>query len=181
MIVAIVFSIVMAAVIVAPVAYLIVQAMRSSRQRIVLHDGELSIDDSPLGAAKVIAVDRIGAVVLVRGTGVHLVWRSTPRGIWTWGGLLVLDTTGRVVGRLTSIPGVDLPVATIAPQIPAPVHRTVGSRRELLTAFPHALGFLQLRGATWWTLVIVGLVCVGLVLIGVIAGLAVAVAGAFAM
>jgi hypothetical protein len=140
-------------------------ARRAAKQRVRLHDGELTIVDSASGRATSIPVDRIDGVVIVHGYGIGLGFlvSSNPTvsyGIWTWGGLLILDATGRVVRHVTSIPGADLPLSEIAARIPATVRREVRSRHGMRAAFPGSLGFFQLRGPGWWWLVLTPLAIV---------------------
>jgi hypothetical protein len=140
-----------------PAAALVMQALRAGRQRVTLHEGVLSIDDAVWGAARRMPVERIGAVIQVEGDRSWTIWRGN-RGIWTWGGIIVLDTAGRLAAHVIAIPGTDLPIPVIASRIPAPVHREVGSRVELLIDFPRAVGFSGLRGSMWWALALVTLV-----------------------
>jgi hypothetical protein len=133
----------------------VVQARRIRTQRVVLDDGVLSTSDGVSGRLNGLPVERIGTVV-------HLPARDRVRagegsqGIWTWGGILILDTEGRLVRRVTHIPGSTLPLAQIAEQIPAPRHVQLDARagepyrrRDFVNEFPHALRRFELRGALW--------------------------------
>lgn len=73
------------------------------------------------------------------------------------------------IGTVVHIPGPDLPMASIADQIPAPQHvRFEGDRggrywrSDFVTQSPHALGAFELRGATWVSIAIVLVLLVGL-------------------
>jgi hypothetical protein len=138
-----------------PVASVIVHHRRVRVQRVVLSDGVLGIANGVTGRLKTIPVDEIGAVVYLPPRRTRVA--EPPAGVWTWGGLLVLDTAGRVVLHAISFPDGRVSLGEWFERIPAPVHRQLGSysRHAFLQEFPHALRFAQLWGAFRWTMTIV--------------------------
>jgi hypothetical protein len=159
-----------------PVAVLAVQLRRTATQRIVLRGGMLEISDGVSGVLKGMPVDDIGAVVTVAKS--PYAGTTGSSGIWTWGGLILLDRAGKVVRHLTGIPGAPLPLDEIAASIPAPVHQHFarGSRREFLRQFPRSLRFGQFWGATRWALTITVFACVVVPVLVVLVGFTVAIA-----
>lgn len=152
------------------VGVLVAQSRRTRMQRVVLEDGVLSTSEGVSGRLNGLPVDRIGTVVLLPERNARV--GEGSQGIWTWGGILILDTDGRVVRRIVHVPGSTLPIAQIAEQIPAPRHVELEShddrpyrRSDLLTQFPHALRPLEMRGALWISLAVVLVVFVGLPLV----------------
>jgi hypothetical protein len=148
--------------------------LRAKNQRVVLSNGVLSIADPLTGALK-------GFPVADIGTAVYLPERTPPmreasNGIWTWGGIILLDRAGHLVRHITAVAGTDFPLRSIWEQIPAPVHRELDSsqqrpyfRSDFKKAFPHALRFGQLWGALNWMWFILFLVFIALPVVAFIA------------
>jgi hypothetical protein len=84
------------------------------------------------------------------------------------GGLIILNTKGRMVGHVAYEVGSNAPLATVWKQIPAqayveaPLKKSGNgySRAAFKRAFPRALRFGQLWGATRWTWTVLVLVFV---------------------
>lgn len=146
---------------------LAVQARRIRMQRVVFDGGVLSTSDPITGKLNGLAVGSIGTVVyLPEQLSYH---GQGTNGIWTWGGIVVLDTTGRLARHIVHIPGSDLALSSIYEAIPAPRHVRIEpngtppySRSEFVRQFPRSLGVLQLRGATWMSIAIVTVLFLGL-------------------
>ncbi|MHA7985463.1 hypothetical protein ACX9R5_06610 [Rathayibacter sp. CAU 1779] len=154
----------------------VVQSRRIRTQRVVLADGTLSTADPVTGQLKGLPLDSIGTVVYLPERHTRL--GEGANGIWTWGGILILDTNGKVVRHIVHIPGSELPLSTIYEQIPAPQHvefeaaGTMPYRRSaFLRRFPHSLGGFQLRGAMWTSSVVVITLLIGVPIIVVIGAL----------
>jgi hypothetical protein len=173
--------------VVLPIVFFVVQQRRARRQHVVVDGGELRLHDSALSGSPAIPTGDIGTVValpqrnMIDFNGLTGQF-APPQGIWTWGGVIVLDTAGRVVRHLTHVPGGPADPELLAEQIPAPVHVTLDrsdtrpySRRAFLRRFPGSLGLLQLRGTAWWAITITVSVIIAILLL-IAAGILIAAA-----
>lgn len=192
-----------------PVLGLLVSRRRERRQSISIENGVVRVVDSAFGGAKSISTDRIGTVVYLPEressagfapiTSLPLATSDTPQGqdyrnsqaratgnganIFSYGGLIILDVDGRMVGHMAYEVGSNAPLATVWKQIPAPNYVQFPpksadggySRGAFKKAFPKALRARQLWGATRWIWLIVGCVVIGLPVLLTIAFFVIAV------
>ena len=189
---------VFAVVIGLPILGIVSSSRRSRRQSVSIENGNVYIVDSAFGGRKVVAAESIGTVVYLPEreadtvvapiTSVPLATssedyrkaqaRSFGNGanMFEYGGLILLDTRGRMVGHVAYEVGSHAPLATVWKQIPAQNHvqaplkksGTGYSRKAFKQAFPRALRFGQMWGSTRWTWTIVGFVVIGIPVLGFI-------------
>jgi len=185
-----------------PILSMVASARRARRQSVVLENGVVHITDSAFGRPKAIRADRIGTVVYLAEressaagapiTSMPLAAsdsaagqdyrntqaRATGNGtnMFRFGGLIILNTTGRMIAHVAYEVGSHAPMGTVWKQIPAPNHvqfaETNGndySRRAFKKAFPKALRFGQMWGTARWVWTILGVVFLGLPVLGFIA------------
>ncbi|MGN6128676.1 MAG: hypothetical protein ACTHON_19135 [Humibacter sp.] len=170
-------------------------ARRARRQAVVIQNGTVTVTDAAYGGTKTIPHERIGTVVYLPEieptatvaplTSIPLAASDSSQGedyrltqaravgnganMFATGGLIILDTRGRMVGHVAYEVGSHAPLATVWKQIPAQNHvqapmkksGTGYSRAAFKRAFPRALRFGQLWGASRWTWTILGLVFIG--------------------
>jgi len=159
---------------------------------VVIKDGAVHVIDSAFGGERVIPFDRLGTVVLfppreMVHDGESPVPTNTKRksgmgaNLFSYGGLIILDVNGRMVGHLAYELASNTPIAAVGQQIPAPNHvqfppvaEGAGyDRKAFKKSYPHALRFTQLWGASRWVWTILGFVFIVLP-VGAILGVLVA-------
>lgn len=147
---------------------LVVQSRRIRVQRVAVQDGFLLTVNGIRRAPKRLPVDQIGTVVYLHEHDNRAL--NGGGGIWTWGGLIILDTHGRVVRHLTHRPGSALPLGSISRQIPAGSHREFDtiSRGRFRREFPNSLRFMQLATTVGWAVATLAVVFIGLPVAAVI-------------
>ncbi|QDZ15018.1 hypothetical protein [Humibacter ginsenosidimutans] len=179
-----------------PLWGIVASSRRARRQSVVIENGVVSVTDAAFGGARAIPVDRIGTVVYLppreQGivvapvTSLPLAMSDTPQGedyrrtqaralgnganMFTNGGIIILDTRGRMIGHIAYEVGSHAPLWTVWKQIPAqsrveaPLNRTgTGySRAAFKRAFPKALRFGELWGGGRWLWTIIGFVFIGI-------------------
>lgn len=179
-----------------PLWGVIASSRRARRQSVVIEDGVVSVTDAALGGRKAIPAERIGTVVYLAPmehgvavapvTSLALATSNTPQGedyhktqgralgsgtdMFRHGGLIILDTDGRMVGHVAYEVGSRAPLATVWKQIPAqnyvqaPLNKagTAYSRSAFKRAYPKALRVGNLWSGPRWFWTIVGFVLVGI-------------------
>jgi hypothetical protein len=145
-------AVIVVVLVVIPLVYVLVQARKARSQRSGL--GRFGVV-APGAVAHLLAgfpVADIGTSVYLPPHRLHR--REPSRGIWTWGGIVVLDRAGRAVRHVVAVPGSSVPLDLVHRQLPAPVHRecAITSRAAFRREFPGSLRPGQLRGATFWSL-----------------------------
>lgn len=180
-----------------------VSSRRARRQSLSIENGALHVVDSAFGGPRSLPFDRLGTAVYLPPieastaiapiTSVPLAASDTAAGqdyrntqaratgngasMFRYGGLIILDTKGRMAAHVEYEVGSNAPLGTVWQQIPAPNHVQVPtstkggaySRREFKKAYPRALRFGQFWGAARWTWTILGCVFIGLPVLGFIA------------
>lgn len=167
---------------------------RARRQSVIIRNGTVSVTDAAYGGERSIPAATIGTVVFLPPlepnravaplTSVPLAVSSAQQGqdyrttqaralgsgadMFATGGLIILNTKGRMVGHVAYEVGSNAPLAAVWKQIPAqnyveaPLRKSGNgySRAAFKRAFPRALRFGQLWGAARWTWTVLALVFV---------------------
>jgi hypothetical protein len=143
-----------------PVVFLRAQRRKTSRESVTVRGGDVVIDAGRGGAPRRIPLDRIGTVLVLPKRDRNP-WDAFE-GIWTYGGLLILDRAGHVVGHIVSGPGSTLPLEEIADTIPAAEHGVLPDRHRgaFKRSHPGALRFGQLWGLSRWAALVTAAVIV---------------------
>lgn len=186
-----------------PIFGIYASGRRARRQSVSIKQGAVYVIDSAFGGEKAIPADTIGTVVYLREresssgiaplTSVPLATSGGERGqdyrnmqaravgngadMFEYGGLIILNTRGRMVGHVAYEVGSGAPMGEVWKQIPAANHvefprKAEGagySRRAFKKAFPRALRFGEFWGASRWTWTIVAFVFLGLPVLGFLA------------
>jgi hypothetical protein len=149
-----------------PVVWLRAQRRRLGRQSVTVRNGMLVIDDGSGRAPRGFPLDRIGTVVALPKRQ-RAPWEALE-GLWSYGGLLILDRSGHVVRHLISEPGSTLYPEQVIDTIPAPEHRVLDDRHRgaFKRTYPGALRVGQLWGPSRWAALITVAVIVLAPLIG---------------
>ncbi|GAB3800029.1 hypothetical protein GCM10028798_13930 [Humibacter antri] len=177
-----------------PLGGIAASSRRARRQSVVVKKGTVWVTDAAYGGERSIPAEQIGTVVYLPAlepqatiaplTSVPLAVSNSAQGedyraaqaralgnganMFATGGLVILNTKGRMVGHVAYEVGSNAPLSTVWKQIPAqnyvqaPLNGAGSgySRAAFKRAFPRALRFGQLWGATRWTWTVLGLVFV---------------------
>ncbi len=167
---------------------------RSRRQSVSLEHGAVRITDSAFGGERVIPFERIDTVAYLPERESWTVtaspdsermldYRTTQArasgggaDLFAHGGLIILDSDGRMVGHLAYEVGSKAPIGTVWKQIPARDYVQIApkgpgkgySRAAFKKAYPRALRFGSLWGAARWLWTILAFVFVGLPVLAVV-------------
>ena len=175
-----------------PLLLIAASSRRSRRQSLSIENGTVSIIDSAFGGAKTVPIQRIGTVVylpereadstvapvlsaaIAARNEDYRITNARGRGsgaeMFTHGGLILLDTRGRMLGHVAYEVGSHAPLGTVWRQIPAqnyvqaPLNAkgTAYSRSAFKRAYPRALRLGQLWSSARWLWTVLVLVFVGI-------------------
>ena len=145
-----------AVVVVLPLSIFGLQLLAHRRQHVTVEDGVVTVRSG--FTQRAIPLAELGTAVSLKSV-YDTSWSSlgppASFGIWTWGGLIVLNRAGKVVAHLVDFPGRNSNVTL--DEIPAPVHayfngppRAARRRKAFLREYPRSLRPFQLWGDVRW-------------------------------
>jgi hypothetical protein len=156
------------------VVVLIVTIRHARGQRVSVHDGQLLVATG-IGSEKAVPTADIGTVLYIPENDFGDA--RYKHGVFDYGGLLFLNKAGKLIRIIQHYAGSSLPLRPIFEQVPADQHVDFSGkqRKDLVKAYPHSVGFWQMRTSVFWVMLPVAIFAALIVLVPVVAFLVILV------